>query len=436
MIKTENKYLHKLLLIFLAFLGCQRFVLPSFYSFVCIIPFVFFLLKNHNLNYLIISLFLCVDNGAGVYSSSLGILRYGIIFISLFFLIKNANFSKERINIYLLIVTFFLFITLLSFLRSIPFNVNQLIRDLEILLFFGLAFCTSISTNKTYIKIHELSFFFIWFAFFEIINIIRYSNWPYLHYLSYDSSKSLIAIPIIYLFFKQRYLKLIPIFVPIFVVLIFYGSRIIILSLIILLLLYGLIRFVLKHKRNFFKAFFVFSLFVFLINYTRTNFKHIFDSNRILHSIDNLFTHTSLSKLLISLDKVRFYEYKLFFERDIFTILFGSGLGTGIEDKKNYFSFVKTNQYAFHDFELQSKLFFNFHDFFTDIGLRFGLVAVLMLFIIVIRYFYSSNPEKELFSFLALFLLINCFYSLKGIYIIVIFLLIWKSTQKSRTVDI
>ena len=83
-----------------------------------------------------------------------------------------------------------------------------------------------------------------------------------------------------------------------------------------------------------------------------------------------------------------------------------------------YLGFVNFYQSAFSQEEINTNIFFNLHDYWTDYGLRFGLIAV-----IAIIFFVSIRPMLNGEYFIGIFLgvlLICTTYSGSGILILIL----------------
>ena len=115
---------------------------------------------------------------------------------------------------------------------------------------------------------------------------------------------------------------------------------------------------------------------------------------------------------LKALDMVRFVENQLFFSRPVFEVIFGSGLGSGMVDTDGLLRFVGYNDTAFTDEELNNSVYFNLHDYWTDFGLRFGLIIVVftMYFVSVKQIILGRLVCGILFSIL----LFNTFFATAG----------------------
>ena len=113
------------------------------------------------------------------------------------------------------------------------------------------------------------------------------------------------------------------------------------------------------------------------------------------------------------LDPVRFYESLLFFEQDVRRLIFGSGFGAGLIDTKGYFSFVAYDDTAFSRKELQSNMYYNFHDVWVDIGTRFGLASLILISIWIV---YLGYVTKKYFVVGIVFMsIITGFFSFSGL---------------------
>ena len=107
-------------------------------------------------------------------------------------------------------------------------------------------------------------------------------------------------------------------------------------------------------------------------------------------------------------------EHKLFFDQDFNILLFGKGLLSGLNDTEGYLSFVKFDQTAFTRKEIITKEFFNFHDPWIDIGLRIGLIPLLIITLKYLSNYYNyfkDNKKKDIFlSSAVLILMINAWF--------------------------
>ncbi|WP_271783953.1 hypothetical protein [Aquimarina algiphila] len=236
------------------------------------------------------------------------------------------------------------------------------------------------------------------------------------HYLSYDSGKVLIVFPLVFYFIEKKYEKLLLVFPFIFLVLLFYGSRMILVALIIGVLLY----LISNNKKSIMKFVLGGIICFFTIRYLSNAYEDIFQANRMTALIYDIVNFNSISNL----DPVRFSEAKLFFSQPFYNILFGNGLGTGLFDSNGLLSFVKPDEAAFTREELKSRIFYNFHDIYTDVGLRFGLIFLFVAYFYIIKGF----PKKNVgfFSVMLFIIMTSTFYSMKGLLLVLLFSMLYK----------
>ena len=103
------------------------------------------------------------------------------------------------------------------------------------------------------------------------------------------------------------------------------------------------------------------------------------ESIKILVMVQNLIMGNNFIDSLKLIDPWRFGELQLLFDRNLFFILFGEGFGSGIFDSKGYLDFADFGQTAYSEKELISGIFYNMHDLWTDYGLRFELIFIIVL---------------------------------------------------------
>ena len=142
------------------------------------------------------------------------------------------------------------------------------------------------------------------------------------------------------------------------------------------------------------------------------------DALKILLDGDNILLSLQL------IDPWRFGELQLLFDRNLFSIIFGEGFGSGIFDTKGYLVFADFGQTAYSDKELISGIFYNMHDLWTDYGLRFGLLFItVFLYDVIKNIIFSKNRLKTFYAMLILILSLCAFFSSAGIILISIFYL-------------
>lgn len=412
-----NNFAESIFIIILAFIGTQRLLMPALNAYVCLIPFIIFLYyevfrvrRPEKIIYLIIAIFLSVDNGGNFYDETPAFIRYPLYISLIYYLASNATINFKNTRYYFVYLLFLLLITVLNHEMV---NINVLFRDIFIIFLVFIVINKSSRTLSAY-EFHPnlLNKFLIFYIIFESINAYLFLDLFYGEYLNYDSTKALIILPSLILFSEKKYLKFLLLGLVTLYVLAWYGSRMISLIYATALLMI-LMRNISFNKETLIFLPFVFVIISFLsIYFFNIDFKQ---TPKIIELVQDILISASFIDLLKILDPIRFYEHVLFFDRNIFNILFGSGLGTGIYDQQNLMGFVSGLQTAFSNEELFSKVFYSFHDLHIDFGLRFGLVAIIIVLTnLVVSFFKSTSKSKYLSAFL-ICLMFTMFFSTSGL---------------------
>lgn len=443
-LEINKSYSNKLLLIttcVVAFLESQRFFFSNSVGYFCLITLLLtFFSSNKEIrqSLIILSLFLYEDMVLVESHATPSFIRYILIIFLFILFLRYLTFLKLRIDRVIIFLTFFtiIIVNTLSYINalySIDFDTLRYNFFLIVILF--LITCTD-SKFDFAINYNFLVYPILFYLIGETINFIYYQDvWKndLKGYLNYSSLKSMILIPFIYLLiYKKNFIYIFLVFIITNIVTVGYGSRYIFLTLYLYLFFH--IFFYLKNNLLL-KLFLTFILLISL-SLVAQNLEGSFKPTALLKSIfETLLVNPNLFNLFYELDKVRFMEHKLIFDQGIYNILFGSGLGSGLYDYNGYLSFVKFNQTAFTEKEIISKVFYNFHDPWTDIGLRIGLLPfflIILKFFINIYHFSKNNDQKNFFLISCiLVLMINAWFQVIGL--IVIFFL-YKSLKRDRLV--
>jgi len=419
LVLTSRIYIY-LYISIIAILGSQRFLLESLYAYVCLLPLIssfFYYQKDRSasLVFLIISLFLNVDNGAGAYIETPTFLRYLIYLWSIFFIIQWGLISRSKFIIYLFLILPPLFVTIFG-VNSI--DIATLIRDIFVAVIVGYAIIQSGDVQKkSYIQWEFLAYFLTIYLLLEVLNVLFFYSIENGHYLSYDTLKGLIVFSFFYLIHHKEYLASGFVAAIIIFILMKYGSR---MPLVMFFLVTSL--YVVKARVKGFniKRYFLLIFFLFVVFFIITNLSNNSKFGFMINQVQNV---DHLIEWLMLIDPVRYFENLLFFERNIFSILFGNGFGSGLYDSKSYLGFVTLEETAFSAKELNSSMYYNFHDFWVDLGLRFGLLNIL-LFVFFITNRALKNSNNCYVELILLFLTFTVFYSTAGILLIAIFLML------------
>lgn len=407
------------------FLSSQRFLLSPIDSLSCVLIFgvaLFYFNRNNAkfLALLIMAIFVSVDNGGAIFSETPGAIRYVFYLTAVFFAVYKMRISAK--GIMLLGIFSFLPIVIMLFHRDILVMSLLFKRDL-FLIFLGIIV---LATHHNSLNRFELDFAFLTQMFLvymvgELINIAFFFSVFEHGYLSFDSNKSLIIFPFLYVLHSKlsNFLKFL-FFLLTFVICVFYVTRMVILSLFLVLLIYFF-----KRIRTIKIRYWVI-LGVAIFSLSHVKIGPSLDLIKFVHTLNKAVGKVSLVESIRALDPVRFGEIEIFIDQHYFNIIFGNGLGTGLYDKKGYFGFVDFYQTAFTENELSSGFFYNFHDVWIDIGLRFGLFP---LFLVLAILFKDVRPERGKISQLAMMLiiLIFCqFWTMSGLILMSLFALFYR----------
>tara|TARA_Y100001970_G_scaffold60426_1_gene76924 strand:- start:441 stop:1655 length:1215 start_codon:yes stop_codon:yes gene_type:complete len=383
---------------------------------------IIYLIENQKLGntYFIIALFTCVDIGGPgadfglTFKETPGLIRYLIYFIILSVILIRYKIDIQKIWIPFLLLIMPTIVTLSNFF-DINFTINSAILRGDIFVFI-MTFLVLTNSNKRIFHFDNriLFVFIIFYGFFEIINYLLYYDYT-MGYLNYQSIKSLIVFPLIYslIFAKSNPIKLI-LFLCTAIVLVGYTTRMIIVSLILTLLIYYFARINLKSL--------IAGLAICIImgiSILSRQDQGIEETIKVLAMVQNLISGDNFFESLKLIDPWRFGELQLLFDRDLFSILFGEGFGSGIFDSKGYLIFADFGQTAYSEKELTSGMFYNMHDLWTDYGLRFGLLFIIIfLYDVIKNIIFSKNHFKTFYAMLILVLALCAFFSSAGIILI------------------
>ncbi len=396
-----------------ALIGVQRILLNDFYSLVCIVPYLAaFMLNKKDLalrnSMLILALYLSVDQGAETYSETPAPIRYLIYLTILYIFVNEMRFSLEKLKIFL----FCIFVWLVLAILNLEFiNYDTLLKDLLILFLVGIVTVMSDDSVRLFrIDLQFLAYAILVVLFAELLQIATVFDYRIYGYLSYDSTKFLLVLPAVYFICEGRTLAFVVSTFLIGYVLLLYGTRMIPLAFLTALLVYLIPRAGNGNKH----AFAILALFVSVIWFFTVNLIEISEF-KLISSFVRALDGSSISAFFRLLDPIRYGELELLFSRSFFEILVGSGPGTGIVDQTGIMSLVSVHQTAFDEQELRSGIFFGFHDIWTDFGVRFGLIAVFLIYAYLTKQIVSNKNNKCTISIMA-FMAVTCaFFSTSGL---------------------
>lgn len=367
------------------FLAVQRFALAPFDALVCVLPLVGFLFclvagrRSLALSCLALSLAYLVDNGGEIYTETPQAIRLVIYLAACatLLLLSEWRIRVRALQAGALLVVFIAVGTAAGLMGPSPvFDASTLRRDAQVLLLLAVFLFPA---ARIELDLSALFFAGLGYLFGEVVNVaLLYEAGD--HYLSYNSLKAFVLVPVIVVLFRGGHLAgalvLASLTLP---VMLLYGSRMLVASALALAGLASLTHAV--RTKNFVP------LGVFAALVTVAVYGGGVDAIRdVPHSglkalsffvtVVEQFDASDLAHLYVALDPVRFAEHQLVLARPWPELLFGSGLGSGVIDYHGLLRFVTYEQTAFSDDEIRSAHYFNFHDFWIDFGLRFGLVPV------------------------------------------------------------
>lgn len=414
----------------IAFIAAQRFALPSVSGLICLIPFVAALLhfgRNEKLRntLLFIALFWSIDNAVSGYGHTPAAVRYLIYVTIILTLALNSAIKKTGLLGTTLVCALYLGTTLAH--ANDTLSSAQMWRDFNILLLGGILF--SLRNRRAFeLDIGLLFYSGIGFLLSECVNYLAFGESWYGDYMSYDTTKYLIAIPSLIALFVGRPLVAWVLVGLTILVLIGYTHRTLFLGYLISLVA---ILALLPMKNGLIqRVFAIAGIGVAIFLASRLDILTAFESTKALNMFNLLYLHGF--QVLEILDPVRIQSSAIFFKLPLFEILFGRGLGSGIYDANQVFRFVSLDQSAFSARELQSGYFFNFHDVWVDVGLRFGLLPLTIFFFWVLRLKPVGNHSGTGIWLLILVGIFSAFYGTSGLISIAVLLRVAQSYRASH----
>lgn len=397
----------------MGFISAQRFFLSDVSAVVCIvilaIPLTFGFHRKEYFTILFLSIVSIVDLGGEVYTETPSILKYFIYLSLILFSSYVCIYKIEKLHKYLIL--FLSFVVINTFLHPDRLDGYTFARDIiTIYLILLVAFSSKIK-DFHYLNNQYILAFSVGIVVSEIINIL--SNYTVVSgdYLNYSSFKFLAFFPVIYFICYKRYF-LAAIFTPLsFAVVGVYASRMLLLTgilICLILLLSGL-------RYYFWRTLFltILSLSIILVSFNAFDIN--FEAYRIFSVFYALGDFQDFATAALFLDPVRYAENSVFFGQNIFLLLFGNGLGTGMLDVTGVFAFIPDDGAAFSPQELSESHYFRLHDSWTWIGFRFGFLAYLIFVFWGVKGCLNKNAETALFASLMLLALFNATFSIGGL---------------------
>lgn len=434
----RNQLIVSLVLFGSGFLSVQRFTLSPLNTFICLIPLALFivqLFRGHHqtaVTYLVLALFFSISYGGSAYAETIASLRYFIYLsaIVMLFWFSTWRIQWKRLFLGALLGFGVIYGSIATAFGIVPIDMSTLQRDLMVI---AILFAFLIGRSSMKLDLRLMYIGSLGYLFGEVVNGLFFFRTHAGEYLNYDGLKVFVIFPLIYaLSMRKNIIFEVALAIATLYVISMYGTRMITLSLMMLSclgLIIGLFR---SGSLKYLFFFFFFIAFFILINTEFVmgsdfgGFKAIAFFATFLEN----FEASELLERLALLDPIRFMEYQLFFERPILEIILGSGVGSGLYDTNGLLEFVGLDWTAFSAQELISATFYNFHDYWVDFGLRFGLVFVIYLFFILalLPMFRGQILQGIMFGLV----LLNATFATEGIIFLALLAWLWPLQSKEK----
>ncbi len=419
-----------LLFIFIGFFASQRFLLPNVYHYSPVIPLIFaafLLLKSPKQAgvFAMMSLFFISDLGGQYFDSTIPIynstnaeIKYAGYLTAILVLLRLLS-SNIRMSSALLGFALAGLATTTTFVYSLDAgnlrDTSTAIRDILILVCI---FACLFESRDEEFDIQPLYWASLGFLAGETMNLLLFFDRATHGYMSFASIKSFVIFP---LFFRLNADKKFTPFsllliVPTLLVMLAYNSKMVFVS--VVLAAVAVLVITLVRRPSYIGLALIGTIVLYgLLQVTLYLFPDV-EANRIVSFFNELTKGNGFLLTIENLDPVRFQQHYLFFSRGVFEVVFGSGIGAGINDVNGQLSTV-ANETAFTAQEIRDGLFFNFHDIWIDFGLRFGVIT--LVFIALGLFKILSDPRTRIMGAVFIMILINATFSIAGIFMAVLF---------------
>lgn len=411
------------LFIIVGFIAAQRFALSEIYHFMPVFPLLIAAIQAPKSSrqtgiFVMIALFFTSDLGGETYNATVPALRQaiylaaiGALILSILPRIRGSNGAKIIILVTLVCLTTMAY----SIDGGNVQSSSTALRD--ILIVCCICICL-LESKEEAVDIRPLYYATLGYLSGEVINLSFFFDRATHAYMSFNSLKVFVIFPLFYNMHlnKTRTPFTIILAVSTLLVMLAYNSKMVFFSLAFALLFIALI--IVIRKPALIGQTLISILLLFTVyQFTLVLFPDV-EANRILSFLSEMGENQSLLDTLEYLEPVRFHQHYLFFSRDILEIVFGSGIGAGIDDSGGQLMLV-ANETAFTLKEMQESRYYNFHDIWIDFGLRFGLVT--LAFILFSQFRILLNPASRVLGIVFFMLLINATFSILGLLMAALF---------------
>ena len=410
-----------------ALIGAQRILLQPLDAYTCVVMAglaLFYFQHDRRManTALLLSVFLCVDNGAMVYAETPGPIRYVLYLACLGLMLYDFRTDAKRLALAfgLLLIPLLITASSMTYADSATLRGNVILALLTIVVLAR----SKESLTSAEIDWEVMAKFLLVFAISEIFTVRFFYSLQATGYLSYNGTKSVMAFLGFYYLCSRRFPVSLLVFAMGFYVILMYQTRMIVLSLVVVMALFLLGRIArLRPAELALTAILVVGGYFLFTSGIQLNFL------KIVYSVQEAMNEFSLEQAMQAVDPVRYYELRMFFERDWLQILFGNGFGSGLFDANRYFSFIPWNNTAFSVEELRAARIYQFHDVWTDIGLRFGLVFIAALLLPLLIGMHSSSRAAAAVAMTLIVLIFSAFFSTSGLICIAMMALAYRAER-------
>ncbi len=417
-----------------SFIATQRFLIPNFAVYSCLIPLIVSINSYKNValsnTAIAMSVILSIDYTVRASVGTPAPVRYIVYGFCMFALLRGTVLNPPGLKLSLAYMVLLIATTVTS---KATFVIEALSRDVFITILIVITAGLTRKYNSQYFSQKILFYGIFSYLVGEFVNVILFNDQYAGGYLSFDSTKAMVLYCVIYMSYAL-YFKSFPLWVWVFcymatvMVLLAYVTRMIVYMFVLWHIIFFIINLSRSNKSRIARHYsFVFSvatplsIMIIVGSFGLEGFK-------VFGTLMDAIRLDTISGALESLDEVRFFESVMFFDRNIFDILFGSGVGSALVDTDLFLTHISNDAFAFSVQELTSGIFYNLHDVWTDLGLRFGLLPLACLCIFFV-YKMGTRPDHGINFSIALILLFCSFYSVAGLLMISFFV---RATQEPR----
>ena len=396
----------------LGFLAAQSFTLSPITGYICLVPLTvaLFTFKSDiawRNSLLLLALFWSTDNAVLNYGATLAPIRY-LVYLTV--IMSFFTDAAVRLSVALAVCLALVFYLTIALFGTENISTTQLMRDIQLLLLLGLFF--GLKAKQPFrMDMQVLMVAMTAYLLSECVNFFLLRSIWLGEYMRYDTTKYLIVLPSLVALLARRSILSFCFLVATFPVLVGYTTRTLFVSYVLVIFCVLLFFSIRAASRKRLTLLMVAALSPFVLK--QFDYVSLFESFKSLNMM--MIIQSSGGDVLQSFDPVRYMSNALFFERSLLEILFGRGFGSGLPDSAGLFSFVDPDQSAFTVEELNSSYFYNFHDVWLDVGLRFGLLpfGAFLAWIAMQR---PAHSREGLALWLTVFIgIMSAFYSISGL---------------------